>query len=336
MIDDLPVAVVLPPPLGTDVALWIERDLGWQVVDRAGPLEPVIALSDRECGPLPWIAVTDGAPDGEQVRRHLTAGALDVVAWPHDRLRIPLLAAQAEQDRGAGDHRGRLTIAGAAGGVGTSTVALAIGGLLAWSGAAVLVSGGGDLLAFTGRGRPRAGLQAVGPSAGGRMRPEAGDGRFLTAAGAGRGAAVAADAAGAGVVAADAAGANRSAPTPVPGVPHLSVVGDGVDIAVAAWSGDIVVADGGTALTAETTLIVTRPDRGIERARAAGLPVIVVGDGPLGARDCRRVLGAALLAQLPWSSRVARAGLHGRLPAGLPGAWLRDLRAGLARLERRS
>jgi hypothetical protein len=158
----------------------------------------------------------------------------------------------------------------------------------------------------------------------------------VVAADAAGGGVVAADAAGGGVVATDAAVANRSAPTPVPGVPHLSVVGDGVDIATAAWSGDIVVADGGTALTAETTLVVTRPDRSLERARAAGLPVIVVGDGPLGARDCRRVLGAALLAQLPWSSRVARAGLHGRLPAGLPGAWLRDLRAGLARLERRS
>jgi len=354
MIEDLPVAVALPPPLGTDVALWIERDLGWQVVDRDGPLEPVIALSDRECGPSPWIAVTDGAPDGEQVRRHLTAGALDVVAWPHDRLRIPLLAAQAERDRGADDHRGRLTIAGAAGGVGTSTVALAIGGLLAWSGAAVLVSGGADLLTFTGGGRPGAGPQpvAVRRFAGEQMRPGAEGGRLLAADAVG-GAVAAPDAAltadtaavsagatviapGAAVVAPGATVPNRSAPIPVPGVPRLSVVGDGVDVATAAWSGDIVVVDGGTARTAETTLIVSRPDRSLERARAAGLPVILVGDGPLGPRDCRRVLGAALLAHLPSSSRVARAGLYGRLPAGLPGAWLRDLRAGLARLERRS
>lgn len=321
MIEDLPVAVTLPSPLGTQVALWIERDLGWQVVDGGGPLEPVIALSDRACGQLPWIAVTDGPPDGEQVRRHLTAGALDVVAWPHDRLRIPLLAAQVEHGRDAADHRGRLTVVGAAGGVGTSTVALAIGGLLAWSGAAVLVSGCADLLGLAGAAGAGGGPQRA---IGGRAAAEPG----LPDPASGRSHAVGGDTR--GVV------PNPSAPSLVPGVPRLSVVGDGVDVATAAWIGDIVVVDAGTALTVETTVVVSRPDRNLERARASGRPVILVGDQPLGARDCRRLLGTSLLTHLPVSSRVARAGLQGHLPAALPGTWLRELRAALSRLERRS
>lgn len=315
MSEDLPVAVTLPSPLDTQVAVWIERDLGWQVVDEGGPLAPVIALSDRACGKLPWIAVTDGPPDGEQVRRHLTAGALDVIAWPHDRLRIPLLAARVERDRG-GDHRGRLTVAGVAGGVGTSTVALAIGGLLAWSGAAVLVSGSADLLALAGTAAVHPALAGAAP---GPMRADAARGWSVGTGDDER-----------------AALANRSAPSPVPGVPRLSVVGDGIDVATAAWTGDFVVADAGTALTAETTVVVSRPDRNLDRASASGRPVIVVGDQPLSIRDCRRRLGTALLAHLPASARVARAGLQGHVPAALPGTWLRELRAALGRLERRS
>jgi len=331
MSEDLPVAVTLPSPLDTHVAVWIERDLGWQVVDEGGPLAPVIALSDRACGQLPWIAVTDGSPDGEQVRRHLTAGALDVVAWPHDRLRIPLLAARVERGSG-GDHRGRLTVAGVAGGVGTSTVALAIGGLLAWSGAAVLVCGGADVLAL-------AGAAAAEPALAGAAPGGAAPGGAVPG-GAVPGGAVPADAARGWSTGAGrherAAMANRSAPSPVPGVPRLSVVGDGIDVATAAWTGDFVVADAGTAMTAETTVVVSRPDRNLDRACASGRPVIVVGDQPLSIRDCRRRVGTSLLAHLPTSSRVARAGLQGHVPAALPGTWLKELRVALGRLERRS
>lgn len=285
MTQDLPVVVALAAPLDTAVALWVERDLGWQVVETGGALAAVVALSDQPCGTLPWIAVTDGPPDGEQVRRHLTAGALDVVGWPHDRLRIPLLAAQAEHGRRT-DHRDRLIVAGAAGGVGTSTVALAIGGLLAWSGADVLVSGPPDVVALAANGAGNPGGSA--------------------------------------------------APVTVPGVAGLAVVGGGVDVASAAWAGDMVVIDAGARVSADTTLVVSRADRGLVRARAAGLPVVVIGDRPVGARECQRILAGALLTQLPLSARVARAGLLGHVPAALPGTWVRRLRAGLAGLGVRS
>lgn len=290
MIEDLPVAVALSPPLDTWVATWVERDLGWQVVDPAGPLAPVLALADQACAGLPWIAVTDGSPGAEQIRSHLTSGAVDVVGWPQDRLRIPLLATQIDQSRAGGAAvTTRITVAGVAGGVGTSTIALAIGGLLAWSGAAVLVSGDPELVTLAGSGRP-ADLFDDGSH------------RSMT-------------------------------PSAVAGVPRLSVVGEGTDVAASAWSGDVVVVDAGTAVTAETTLVVSRPDRALRRAGASNRPVVLVGNQPLSTRDARRLLGTSLLAHLPTSARVARAGLEGRLPAALPGAWLRDLRDGLARLE---
>lgn len=293
MTQDLPVAVALPAPLDTEVTAWVERDLGWQVVDPGGPLAPVIALSDHPCEHLPWIAVSDGLPDGEQVRRHLTAGALDVVGWPHDRLRIPLLAAQAERGRGISDHSAGLIVAGAAGGVGTSTVALAIGGLLAWSGADVLVSGPPDLVELAGATPPRHAARVTSYPV-------------------------------------------SVMPVAVPGITGLSVVGDGNDVATAAWTGDVVVVDRGTVVGVDTTVVVSRPDRNLVRARAAGVPVVVIGERPLSGRACRGILSSSLLAQLPMSARVARAGLLGRIPTALPGGWLRTLRVGLARLESRS
>jgi hypothetical protein len=289
MIEDLPVTVALPAPLDTRVATWVERDLGWQVVDPAGALTPVLALAERPRGDLPWIAVTDGPPDGEQIRRHLTSGAVDVVGWPQDRLRIPLVAARIDQRRGTrGADATRLTLAGVAGGVGTSTIALAIGGLLAWSGASVLVSGDAELVALAGLG-VMAGRHGDTPAA-------------------------------------------ASRPMAVPGVAGLSVVGEGADVAAAAWSGDVVVVDAGTSVSADTTLLVSRPDRGLRRAGALDHPVVVVGSQPLGIRDSRRLLGTSPLAHLPTSARVARAALGGRVPAALPGTWLRELRQGLARL----
>lgn len=290
MTEDLPVTVALPAPLDGQVGAWVERDLGWQVVDAAGPLAPVLGLADRVCGPLPWIAITEGAPAGEQVRRLLTAGAVDVVAWPQDRMRIPLLAAQIDRGRRLAPDATQVTVAGVAGGVGTSTIALAIGGLLAWAGAAVLVSGDAGVVALAGASR--------------------------------------------GAAAGEGGGAAGSAVVAVPGVAGLSVIGGGTEVPAAAWAGDVVVVDAGTVITPSTALVVTRADRGLARAGGLGRPVVVVGHQPLGTREVRRRLGAAPLAHLPVSARVARAGFDGRVPAGLPGAWLRVLRTGLAAWER--
>lgn len=281
MIEDLPVAVVLPAPLADRVTAWVEHDLGWQVVDPGGSLAPVLVLADEPCGAVPWIAVIDGPPADESVTARLAAGAEDVIGWPDDRDRIPLIAARVDQHRDVLPRGLHLAVSGAAGGVGTSTIALAIGGLLAWAGAAVLVVGGHALRALAGT-------------------------REL----------------------------NRAGHAPVAGVPLLSVAGHAVDIATVAWTGDVVVSDAGTRITPHTTVVVTRPDGGLRRARGLDVPVIVVGDQPLRARDAGRVLGRRPVAHLPWSVRVARAGLLGHVPSALPGCWLDTLRTGLGRIDR--
>lgn len=283
MIDDLPVVVALPAPLDATVTAWVERDLGWQVVDPAGPLPPVIALADASCGGLPWIAVTDGPPDDGTVTAQLAAGAEDVVGWPDGRERIPLVATRVDVTRRVRPRGRRVSVAGVAGGVGTSTIALAIGGLLAWGGAAVLVVGGDAVLGLAGASGPM-------PSAGAHVG--------------------------------------------VAGVAGLSVSAGSRDAAGAAWTGDVVVVDDGTRVTPSTTVVVTRPDAGLRRARDLDRPAVVNGRLPLGPSEARRVLGQVPLAHLPWSVRVARAGLGGRLPSGLPGRWLDELGTGLRRLER--
>ena len=281
MIDDLPVAVALPAPLDAAVTAWVERDLGWQVVDRTGPLPPVLALADAPCAGVPWIAVTDGPPDDGTVMAQLTAGAEDVVGWPDGRERIPQVATRVDVHRRPTPRGARVSVAGVAGGVGTSTVALAIGGLLAWGGASVLVVGG-----------------AVPGLAGASGR-------------------------------AQSAGAHVT----VAGVADLSVSAGRGDAAAAGWDGDMVVVDDGTRATSSTTVLVSRPDAGLRRASELVRPVVVNGRSPLGLAETRRLLGRPPLAQLPWSVRVARAGLAGRVPAGLPGRWLDELGNGLRRLE---
>ena len=285
MIQDLPVVVALPEPLDGQVTLWVERDLGWQVVDGDGPLLPALALADRPHGGLPWIGIVDGAADQHRTRALLEAGAADVIGWPDDRARVPLVAVRVDVHRRRAPRGRRVVIAGVAGGVGTTTIALASGGLLAWRGATVLVTGS----------------RALGELAG---------------------------------VAGAASGAHRA----VGGVPRLSVsVADG---RAPAWDGDLVVVDDGVVggvgmgTSAGATVLVSRPDAGLRRARVSGRPVIVVGDGPLATGEVVRVLGRPPLAHLPYSARVARAGLTGRVPASLPGRWLRSLEAGLRELER--
>ncbi|CAN5812067.1 hypothetical protein BH23ACT10_BH23ACT10_34600 [soil metagenome] len=281
MIEDLPVAVVLPAPLADRVTAWVEHDLGWQVVDPGGSLAPALVLADEPCGAVPWIAVTDGPPADDRVTAQLTAGAEDVVGWPDDRDRIPLIAARVDLHRDVVPRGLHLSVGGVAGGVGTSTVALAIGGLLAWAGAAVLVVGGHALRTLAGTRQ----LNGVGHA-------------------------------------------------PVAGVPQLSVAGHAVDVATVAWTGDVVVSDAGTRITSDTTVAVARPDGGLRRARGLDVPVIVVGDQPLRIRDVERVLGRRPVAHLPWSVRVARAGLLGHVPSALPGRWLDSLRDGLGRVDR--
>lgn len=302
---DLPVTVDLDGVLGQEVTAYVESEAGWQVVADGGPPRPVLALTDRPRTGQPCVVVVPGTPGAEQTRAALLAGALDVVGWPADRRRLLDAPLRASGTRPATATTAVLRVAGASGGAGTSTVALALGGLLAWQGRRTVVAGDEDLLRLCGL------APWQGPGAAEVAVLEATDAR------------------------AEVAGLVRG----VPGVPGLAALGGagagwaaGTGGAAGAWPADAVVVDLRTRHEGADVL-VARPDAGLAALAGSRVPVLVVGEGPLDARGARRVVGRAPLAWLPASARVARAGLAGRVPSGLPGRWLALLADALARLQ---
>lgn len=170
---DLPVSVELPGVLGQEVSRYVEVEAGWQVVSPGGPPTPVLALAGAPQPGRACVVVVDGAPTAEQVREGLFAGALDVLAWPADRARLLEAPQRIAHPESPARGPGFLRVAGVAGGVGTSTVALALGALLAWSGRRTVVVGDQDLLALCGMagwsGPGAAELSALGPAAAGEF-----------------------------------------------------------------------------------------------------------------------------------------------------------------------
>lgn len=304
---DLPVAIDLTGVLGQEVTSFVEGEGGWQVVAPEGPPRPVLVLTASPAtlrAGTPSVLVVEGTPDRDETRAGLLAGALDVIGWPGDRDRLleaPRRAAAAPPVQGGPLV---LRVGGAAGGVGTSTVALALAGLLAWRGRRTVVVGADDLLGLAGvdgwRGPGLAEIALLAPAD----------------------------------VPAEVAALVR----PVAGVPGLGLLGGGEVLAAltgtAGWPADAVVADVRTAVQA-ADLVVARPDARLRAAAALAAPVLLAGDGPLDTRGVRRVLGRRPAARLPASARVARAGLAGRVPAALPGSWLAVLDTLLVGRDRR-
>lgn len=293
---DLPVTVELTGRLAQEVTAYVEGEAGWQVVTVGGPPRPVLALTDRPRAGPPCVVIVDGMPTTEQTRAALLDGATDVIGWPHDRARLLDAPLRAHAPPGGGPGPPVLRIGGAAGGTGTSTVALAMGGLLAWHGRRALVVGASDLLELCGL------APWTGPGVGEVMALHP----------------------------ADAATEVAALARPVRGVDGLRVLaGSGAAVrTVAAWPADVVVADVGVAAKAVGTpvdVVVARPDGCLRRVDPAAA-VVVVGDGPLDRRGIRRLLGRAPTVWLPTSHRVARAGVGATVPAALPGSWLAALR----------
>lgn len=315
------VGVALSPPLADEVTAWAEAEAGWEVVGPEGPPAPQLVLADRVRADRPTVVVRDRAVDAATVRQALDEGAVDALAWPDERER--LLAAPARVSAAAPARPvPTVRVVALAGGVGASTVAMAVGGLLAWSGRQAVVVGGDGAALLAGLAGWR------GPGA----------------------AEVAALAAG------DAAAEVDALAAPVPGVAGLRLLG-GLDRAArapatAGWPVDAVVVDAGAAApgpgpaageagaagaaaeshpeTGVGRLVVGAADARLVAARAVAGPLVVVGDGPLSAGQAARLAGRAPAAVLPCSARVRAAALRGRVPAELPGRWLRRLDAGLA------
>lgn len=78
-------------------------------------------------------------------------------------------------------------------------------------------------------------------------------------------------------------------------------------------------------------VLVARPDAaGLGAASGAARTVVLVGRGPVPASRFRAAVDD--LVEVPWSARVAAAAATGRLPADVPGSWLRPLVAVVASL----
>jgi hypothetical protein len=305
---DLPVAVCLPDPLGQEVRAWVEGELGWQVVPAGGPPRPALTLRHALDARPGCVVVTAGEVEAATLRLALDAGALDAIGWPQDRYRLPELARQPSRSPQAGGPP-VWRVAGTGGGVGTSTVALGVAGLAAWSGKSVVVVGGDDLLTLCGagpwEGAGLAEIAALGPVDGAAELP--------------------------------------TLAREVVGVDGLTVLGGRVSaqsLDVSGWPADLVVVDAGVhdagadGAVDVPDALVTSPDARAARARDVDAPLLVVGDGPLDRGGVRSACGRRPAGWLPASARVARAALQGRVPAGVPGSWLRVLRDAVTGRER--
>jgi hypothetical protein len=288
----LPVALGLGSEAAEAVHRWVEGVLGWQPVgDGRDDLTPRLRLLDTVAGAtsasshVPTVLLVAGGADVTTVADAAARCLPDrTLRWPEDRDRLPdtvrRLLAQPRPVRTTG----RLVrVGGSAGGVGTSTVALALGGLAAWSGTPTVVAVGATA--------------PVGPVT---CLP----GPALVAPDAWQGA------------------------SPVPGVARLRAlrITDGPLAAEVIPPDDhLGVLDVGVA--ADVDVLVARADAaGLDAMRtttAAG--IVVVGEGPAPAVSVRRACGDRRRVAVAWSARVARAGLHRRIPTGLPGRWIAGL-----------
>ena len=289
----VPVAIALQGALHDEVRAYLESEAGWHVVDAHGPVPPALRVVSDPCDG-PCVVVRPGPVPPQLARDALLRGAVDVIAWPEERTR--LLSTPARITKPAVTTRAVpvLTIGGCRGGAGSSTVALAVGALAAWSGGSALVvtDDAGALLAglgpWTGAGAHE--LAALGPQAADEVVHVA---------------------------------------RPVPAVAGLHVLGGGpLTLATHGWPYDIVVVDEGRAGLHTATFLVGAAD-GSLGAVPRSADVIVVSHGPLDRAGVRRTLGREPAGWLPYSARVARAGLAGRVPSSLPGSWVQALRRAL-------
>ena len=279
--DALPVRLVVAGRDAAALRRWIESVVGWQAVDdeTAALVPPRVTIADVEgagAAPadLPLLVVV--ATSDDPVRAAVAGRqAAAVLAWPaaRDDLVAAVAHLTATTEVAAST---MLRVGGASGGVGTTTVALALAATFAW------------------RGRPTLMVARGAVPIDGVVQVE-GDGVDGFAVG-----------------------------TSPPGCAHLRVV-HAPAARVEPGRAAVVVSDVG--VDDDADILVVRRDRpGLEAlARTVAAVAVVVDTGPADARALRSAAAGRRLVTVAWSQRVARAGLMGRVPAGLPGAWLRAL-----------
>lgn len=295
-LEALPVVLDLGRTDAARVVAWVEGVLGWQPVDAAaGGLHPRLRLVDvpAAAGPGPASgpevpAVLLVASDDAALAVALAVQRLHpavVLAWPDDRERlVPVAADLLRRARPVATEEMTIRVGGASGGVGTTTVALALGALASWRHGATLVLGSGTV--------PLATVRTV------ELDALAGQRTFEEA-------------------------------SPVPGIPGLRVAHTSappVGVPVDAGDAAVVIRDVGVA--DDTDVLVLRRDAAgvaaLGRSPAAAAVVLDDGCAPMGV-----IVGAGggrPTITVPRSARVARAGMLQRVPAALPGSYLRSLR----------
>jgi hypothetical protein len=121
----------------------------------------------------------------------------------------------------------------------------------------------------------------------------------------------------------------------VVGARAVRTTGPVLDVALTDPTVGVAVLDVGVA--DEADVLVLRPDAAglaaLERTSAAA--VVVTGAGPVPTRALAAAVGGRRRVDAPWSHRVARAALVGRVPAALPGSYVRAL-AGLVPTDPRT
>lgn len=157
----LPVAVDGPRHLVEQVGSWVESHLGWQVTTGESlpaalrlvgvttsteddPIGPGPSARGRDPSAAPPAIALVGPDDDPVAATRLARDVDAVLAWPHDHDRLAGLADRLLERRPRPEATG-LRVGGAAGGVGSTTVALALGALVAWSGRGCLVVARGDV-----------------------------------------------------------------------------------------------------------------------------------------------------------------------------------------------
>lgn len=297
----VPVAVRVAQSRSERLTRLVEGALGWPVVDVDDPVLPPVALvadvgSLRTSPPTTVpVVVLVGPRDDPTVAACAGAVADAVLPWPPtvEQLRAAVRGRAARETL-----RPWCVVAGASGGVGTSTVALALGGIRSWSVGRTLVAASGPthvpdaprvdppdlsspalwLAGASVPGLPE--LRVVGLRRGGSGRPGAG------------------------------------------AVPTVVDVGVAPDPGGVGLAPDVLVVapDGAGLAAAETT--------------PAGV-VVVVGTGPVPVTALARAAAPRSVAPVAHDPRVAAAAHAGRHPGDAPGSWLRPLGPVVAALDPR-
>jgi hypothetical protein len=142
----LPVLVAADDRLRAQLVPWLEGTLGWQVTD-ADELPAGVALVGAGRPPptgVPCVVlVRDDDPPHLAARSATTSAA--VLRWPEERDRLAAVVGDLLHVHAPAAMSTTVRLGGSAGGVGTTTVALALGGLLAWHGQRALVVASGDV-----------------------------------------------------------------------------------------------------------------------------------------------------------------------------------------------